>query len=144
MHTLQAKLSKKTPWTKFLSVCALLRPVGIKNGWRYSYEILYLDKMSSNLESELYNILIFWSQKEVLQQSCKGYDFRNFCLKKFSPNPPPPFPIRRKGQKCKFLRFEPKFVYIICRQKTRNAKICQPIWGARLTELVINVIHLQY
>ena len=59
----QAKLSKKTSLTKCLSICPSVCPrsfvsSGHKNGWRYSYQILYLDQMSSNLKSELYNILI--------------------------------------------------------------------------------------
>ena len=37
-----------------------------KNGWKDYYEISYLDQMSSNLRSLLYNILIFWPQKGIL------------------------------------------------------------------------------
>ena len=49
------------------SVCLSVCPrsflsSGHKNGWRYSYEFLYLDQMSSNLKSELW---IFWPQKRV-------------------------------------------------------------------------------
>ena len=62
MHTFQAKLLKKTPSKNscLFSVCPrnfLTTWQKKKNGKKYSYEILYLDQMSSNLKSKLQNII---------------------------------------------------------------------------------------